>query len=84
MSHILVDWRPPREIRWREEEGDDVILVTYTLAPTTAGRTRFTQHDDARLSAPKPLQTLMKIGIGADIAKQLRSLRSHLEAGSAG
>src|SRR5689334_17926230 len=41
MSHALIDWTPPKEICWREEEGDDVILVTYTLVPTAAGGTRF-------------------------------------------
>jgi uncharacterized protein YndB with AHSA1/START domain len=80
MRYTLVDWDPPHRIHWREEEGEeDVFLVTYTLAET-AGGTRFTQADEVRISVPRPLLPLMKIGIGADVAKQMRTLRAELQS----
>jgi len=78
MDYTLRDWDPPRRIEWREDDGHDLIAVTYTLEPVEGG-TRFTQRDDAQLSAPRPLHPLMRIGIGADVAGQLRRLRRHLE-----
>lgn len=78
MDYALVEWEPPRKIVWLEDDGHDRITVTYLLQPTEAG-TRFTQHDDATLAASKLLHPLMWIGIGADIAAQLKRLRRHLE-----
>jgi uncharacterized protein YndB with AHSA1/START domain len=80
MTHTLLAWTPPGEIRWREEDGDDLFLVTYSLEPSTAG-TLFTQHDDVTLATPRLLGPFMKMGIGIDVAGQLRRLRTHLEAG---
>jgi uncharacterized protein YndB with AHSA1/START domain len=78
MHYFLVDWDPPHRISWREEDGESLFLVTYTLAAAGRG-TRFTQHDQIELSMPRIFHPAMRIGIGADIAKQLRRLRSHLE-----
>lgn len=80
MDYLLVDWDPPRRIAWREDDGHDVIAVTYLLEPAD-GRTRFTQRDEAELSAPALLRPLMRAGIGADVAGQLKRLRRHLEGG---
>jgi hypothetical protein len=78
MNYSLVDWEPPNMIEWLEDDGHDVIAVTYTLEEEGA-RTRFTQRDDAELGAPRLVHPLMRAGIGADIAGQLRRLRRHLE-----
>ncbi len=78
MDHSLVDWEPPRRIEWLEDDGHDVIEVTYTLEPE-GDATRFTQRDDAKLAAPRLLHPFLRAGIGADIAGQLRRLRRHLE-----
>jgi Polyketide cyclase / dehydrase and lipid transport len=78
MDYVLLDWDPPKRIEWQEDDGHDLIKVTYQLAPVDGG-TRFTQRDYPELSAPKLLHPLMRAGIGADIAGQLRRLRRHLE-----
>lgn len=78
MDYSLVDWEPPHRIEWLEDDGHDVIKVTYALVPEGEA-TRFTQRDDAKLAAPRLLHPLMRAGIGADVASQLRRLRRHLE-----
>jgi hypothetical protein len=78
MDYTLTSWDPPGEIVWREDDGHDVIVVTYSLEAIDEG-TRFTQRDDAELGAPRLLHPLMRAGIGADVARQLRRLRRHLE-----
>jgi hypothetical protein len=74
------DWDPPRRVEWREDDGHDLIAVTYLLQAAGEG-TRFTQRDEAKLSAPRILRPAMRAAISADIARQLKRLRSHLEAG---
>lgn len=78
MDYTLVEWEPPHRIEWREDDGHDLIAVTYNLEPAD-DRTGFTQRDDAEISAPRLLHPLMRVGIGTDIARQLRHLRRHLE-----
>lgn len=80
MDYTLLDWDPPARIQWREDDGHDLIIVTYTLEPAADG-TRFTQRDDAELSAPKLLHPFLRVGIGSDIAAQLKRLRRHLDSG---
>jgi uncharacterized protein YndB with AHSA1/START domain len=79
MAYECVAWDPPRRIEWREDDGTDVIRVTYELG-NLGGRTRVTQRDDAELGAPRLLQPLFKAGIGRDIARQLGALKRLLEA----
>jgi uncharacterized protein YndB with AHSA1/START domain len=78
MAYACVEWDPPRRIVWREDDGDDVIAVTYELESVWTS-TRFTQRDEARLGAPRALHPLLRIGIGRDIARQLRTLKRVLE-----
>ena len=79
MDHSIVDWDPPRRIVWREDDGHDELIVTYTLEPASAG-TRFTQHDlIERLGAPRLLRPVIRHGIGHDVAGQLRRLKRRLE-----
>jgi Polyketide cyclase / dehydrase and lipid transport len=78
MAYTCVGWVPPVRIAWREEDGGDVIDVTYELEPVWTS-TRLTQRDDARLGAPRVLHPLLRIGIGRDVARQLRTLKRVLE-----
>lgn len=70
----------PRRIEWHEDDGTDAIDVVYELEPTAGGGTRLTQRDDASLGAPRPLQPIIKRGIGADVQRQLRALKKLLES----
>jgi hypothetical protein len=78
MDHSCIEWEPPTRIGWKEDDGSDVILVTYELE-ALGDRTKMTQRSDAELGAPSFLWPVMRIGIGHDVAKQLRALRELLE-----
>jgi uncharacterized protein YndB with AHSA1/START domain len=78
MAYTCVASDPPVGIAWREEDGDDVIDVTYELERAGTS-TRLTQRDDARLSAPRILHPLLRRGIGRDVDHQLRALKRLLE-----
>jgi hypothetical protein len=80
MAYECLEWEPPLRIRWREDDGDDLIHVTYELE-LVGTSTRMTQSDDARLGAPRLLHPLMRAGIGRDVARQLRALKRLLERG---
>jgi uncharacterized protein YndB with AHSA1/START domain len=80
LDHSCLAWDPPRRIEWREDDGTDVFVVEYLLEPT-AGGTRFRQRSDAELGSSRLLRPLYRIGIGRDIAGQLRALKRVLEAG---
>jgi uncharacterized protein YndB with AHSA1/START domain len=80
MDHRCVGWEPPHRITWREDDGTDVIEVTYELEPTDGGGVQLTQRDEATLGAPRLLQPIMKRGIGTDVQRQLRALKRLLES----
>jgi uncharacterized protein YndB with AHSA1/START domain len=79
MAYECLSLEPPRRLEWREDDGTDVIRVTYELEDHD-GRTRMTQRDDAELGAPRLLNPLFKAGIQRDIARQLRTLKRVLES----
>jgi hypothetical protein len=78
MSYTCVEWDPPERIAWREDDGVDVIHVTYELEPVWTS-TRLTQRDQARLGAPRMLHPLFRIGLGRDVGRQLDALKQLLE-----
>jgi Polyketide cyclase / dehydrase and lipid transport len=78
MHYSCVEWEPPVRLGWLEEDGADVIRVTYELEEVWTA-TRLTQRDDPHLGAPRLLHPLLRIGIGRDVAGQLQSLRDVLE-----
>jgi polyketide cyclase/dehydrase/lipid transport protein len=79
MDHTCLSWTPPTRIQWREDDGTDVLIVTYTLE-ALSGATRLTQRSDAALRAPRVFHPLMRAGIGHDISRQLKTLKAKLEA----
>jgi uncharacterized protein YndB with AHSA1/START domain len=79
LDHSCLAWERPRRIEWREDDGTDAFLVEYSLEATPDG-TRFRQRSDAELGAGRLLRPLFRIGIGRDIAAQLRTLKRVLEA----
>src|SRR3954447_21238741 len=78
MDYSVVEWSAPERIVWREDDGHDVITVEYLIEASETG-THFVQRDEAELGAPRVLHPLMRIGIGSDIARQLKQLRKRLE-----
>jgi Polyketide cyclase / dehydrase and lipid transport len=78
MTYACVGWEPPHRIAWHGDDGTDVIDVSYVLEPVWTS-TRLTQRDDAVLGAPRLLHPLLRIGIGRDMARQLRTLKRVLE-----
>jgi uncharacterized protein YndB with AHSA1/START domain len=79
MEYECVAFEPPHQIVWREDDGTDVIRVTYELAETGSD-TRMTQRDEAELGAPRLLHPLMRAGIGHDVGRQLKALKALLES----
>ena len=79
MHYDCVAAEPPSRIVWVEDDGTDRIEVTYELDRAGGARTRLTQIDDARLGVPRLLQPLLRVGIGVDLARQLRALKRVLE-----
>jgi Polyketide cyclase / dehydrase and lipid transport len=80
MAYMCLELERPRRIAWREDDGRDLIDVTYELEPVWTA-TRFTQRDRAQLGAPRLLHPLIERGIGRDVARQLRRLKLVLERG---
>jgi hypothetical protein len=78
IDYICRSSTPPIRIEWREDDGIDVFVVTYTLE-VVDGATRLTQRTDAKLGVPWVLQRLMRAGIGRDIGRQLKTLKAKLE-----
>jgi hypothetical protein len=78
MAYTCVEWDAPRRIAWREDDGVDLIDVTYELEPVWTS-TRLTQRDEARLGAPRIMQPLFRIGLGRDVGRQLGALKLLLE-----
>lgn len=79
MRHTLVSWIPDRELRWHEDDGHDQIDVRYTLRDVSGGM-QFTQTDHVTSGAPRLLQPAIRVGIGHDVAGQLKRLKRHLES----
>lgn len=80
MNHTLVAWDPPHRIDWHEDDGHDLLDVTYTLVAGGADQTRLTQTDVVLRSAtPRLLRPVIRAGIGHDVTGQLKRLRRHLE-----
>jgi uncharacterized protein YndB with AHSA1/START domain len=79
LEMTCVEFSPPARLRWREEDGTDVFEVTYSLEAVGVDASQMTQRSVATLGAPRLLQPLFKLGIGRDLAKQLRLLKELLE-----
>jgi uncharacterized protein YndB with AHSA1/START domain len=78
MDYVCLGWEPPNRIDWREDDSTDLLHVTYLL-DDLGQSTRMTQRSRAELAAPRVLHPLMRLGIGHDIARQLKTLKRTLE-----
>ena len=78
MEMTCVGWEPPSRIEWREDDGTDVFLVTYSLEPLPEGGTRLTQTSDATLGAPRMLHRIYR---GESAATSRASCEAEAAAG---
>lgn len=90
--HRPIPFRPPRTIdhrrleskpgliRWREDDGTDVVHVTYLLEELESERMAFTQRSEFELGAPRIVHPVMRLGIGRDMGDQLKRLKRVLES----
>jgi uncharacterized protein YndB with AHSA1/START domain len=81
LSMDVVEFDPPRRLRWREQDPDAVFDVLYELESTGTG-TLLRQIDEIEWGIPRPLRPIGRLMVSRDIRKQLASLRTLLEEGS--
>jgi uncharacterized protein YndB with AHSA1/START domain len=81
LDHRCVGWSPPRRIEWLEDDGTDRFEVTYELEGID-GDTHLTQTTSPTLGVTRLLHPVLRLGIGADVARQLRALKRLLESGA--
>jgi uncharacterized protein YndB with AHSA1/START domain len=80
MEMTCAGYDPPRRIEWREDDGTDLFEVVYKLEDRGGGGgTLMRQTSRATIGAPRLLHGLYRIGIGRDIARQLKALKKVLE-----
>jgi hypothetical protein len=76
----VVEYDPPRQLRWREEDEDGIFNVVYRLEATSSG-TRLTQIDDIDWKISKLALPIARVMVSRDIARQLGALKKSLEGG---
>jgi hypothetical protein len=74
----VVEFDPPRRLRWREEDEDGVFNVVYRLERTENG-TRLGQIDDIEWKISRLAFPIARVMVSRDIARQLASLKRTLE-----
>jgi uncharacterized protein YndB with AHSA1/START domain len=79
MEMTCTAFERPRTISWRQDDGTDVFLVTYTIE-ALGDRSRLTQRSEATLGSSRLLRPLYRRGIGRDMTNQLEALKKLLEA----
>jgi uncharacterized protein YndB with AHSA1/START domain len=75
----VVEFDPPRRLRWREEDNDAVFDVVYDLAQRGDG-TRLTQIDQIDWKIPRLLVPVGRFMVRRDLERQLAALKRLLEA----
>jgi uncharacterized protein YndB with AHSA1/START domain len=76
----VVEFDPPRRLRWREEDDDGVFDVLYELEPEADG-TRLRQIDEIDWKIPRAAQPIARLMVTRHLGQQLRALRELLEDG---
>lgn len=71
----------PGRIEWHEDDGVDTFDVVYEIEAAGPRRTRIRQRSDAELGTSRLMRPVIKWGIGADLKRQLRALKTVLESG---
>lgn len=75
----VVEYAPPRLLRWRQEDSNGVFHIAYELEPTGAG-TRFTQRDRIEWKVPGAVGRLAeRLFVRRHIGEQMVDLKRLLE-----
>jgi uncharacterized protein YndB with AHSA1/START domain len=78
LSMEVLEFDPPRRLRWREVDEDGVFDVVYELQASRGG-TDFSQRDDIEWKISRLLYPIARASVSRDIDRQLRSLKTLLD-----
>jgi uncharacterized protein YndB with AHSA1/START domain len=79
MEMTCTAFERPTSLAWREDDGTDLFLVTYTIEEL-GDRSRLTQRSEAQLGSSRLMRPVYRRGISRDVSKQLDALKKLLEA----
>ena len=75
----VVEYAPPRLLRWRQEDSNGVFHIAYELEPSPVG-TRFTQRDEIEWKVPGAVGRLAeRLFVRRHIGEQMADLERLLE-----
>jgi uncharacterized protein YndB with AHSA1/START domain len=75
----VLDYEPPRLVRWRQEDGNGVFHIAYELEATGSG-TRFVQRDRIEWKVPGPVGRLAeRLFVRRHIGEQMEAIKRLLE-----
>ena len=75
----VVEYDPPRRVRWRQEDRNGVFDIAYRLEPCARG-TRFHQEDAIAWKVPRPVGRMAERAfVRRHIRQQMRELKQALE-----
>jgi uncharacterized protein YndB with AHSA1/START domain len=75
----VVEYAPPRLIRWRQEDGNGAFHITYEVEPAAVGA-RFTQRDRIEWKVPGPVGRMAeRLFVRRHIGEQMEDLKRLLE-----
>jgi uncharacterized protein YndB with AHSA1/START domain len=76
----VVEYAPPRLMRWRQEDSNGVFLIAYEVEPVAAGA-RLTQRDTIEWKVPGPVASVAeRLFVRRHIGEQMADLKRLLEA----
>ena len=75
----IVEYDPPRRLRWRQEDANGVFHIVYEVEPTARGA-RLTQRDTIEWKVPRPVARLAEqVFVRRHIGAQMADLKRLLE-----
>ena len=76
----VVEYTPPRVMRWRQEDANGVFHITYQVEPTARGAL-LTQRDEIEWKVPGPAgRVAERLFVRRHIGEQMSALKRLLEA----
>ncbi|HEX9967840.1 MAG TPA: hypothetical protein VGB06_07830, partial [Solirubrobacterales bacterium] len=79
----VLEYEPPRLVRWRQEDGNGVFLIAYEVEPSARGA-RFTQRDEIQWKVAGPIGRMAeRLFVRRHIGEQMAELKRLLEGSGA-